>query len=171
MRWVDVHARLLDRSLNPQLLTPSQQEAASVIARALVEGVQYINLYGGPGVGKTFLARHLAHELGCCYMSGFGTETLTPIAERWVLVDNAPENRGDARAVYGDLLHRSAVAVLVITHNLVRDSLFTVPLNLTKDDQDVVRSTVAETFPSFRLSGNHQRLTSLWTLVRLSCDE
>ncbi len=165
MRWAEAHARLLERSRDLPTLTASQRAAGNSIIRALETGVPYVNLWGTAGVGKTFLARHLAHDARCLYLSSPGQPVTETPAERWVIVDNVKAERREARAVYNDLYWQQAAAVVVITQARVDDSLFTVQLQLSPEDHACVRSTAEALFPTASLPPVNTDFTSLWPLV------
>jgi len=165
MRWAEAHARLLDRSRDSQILTPSQRAAGNSIVRVLESGAPYLNLWGMVGSGKTFLARHLAHDARCVYLSSPGNPLTEPPIGKWVLVDNVSAMRSEARAVYNGLYWQQAAAVLVITQSRVDDSLFTIQLQLSADDHTFVQSTIAALFPKVNAPTVGADTSSLWPLV------
>jgi len=166
MRWVEVHARLLECSRDAQALTPSQAIAAATIVNALNNGVTYLNLWGPPGVGKTFLARHLAQHYQGIYLSAPEKQAVTTVAGKWVCVDNVHPQRADTRATYNRLYWQQATAVLVITQALVQDSLYPVQLQLTADDLSTVRTTLLALYRNCTLPNAEAESASLWMLVR-----
>lgn len=166
MRWAEVHAKLLSQSNNLQALTRSQVEAANAIVGALGAGIQYLNLWGDAGVGKTFLARYLTHYHHGVYLSAYpNTLPASPLGT-WGCVDNVPSVQVDARAIYGALIFRRATAVLLITQKPIRDSIFSVPLFLTTSDYQAVYATLARLYPSIHLPDSRGAQSSLWALVR-----
>jgi hypothetical protein len=166
MRWADVHARLMERSRDLQALTPSQFGAAAAIVRALESGVQYLNLWGAAGVGKTFLVRQLVQQHQGLYLSSPDQPFVESPAGKWLCVDNMRATRSEARSIYSKLLWQGATAVLVVTQSSVPDSLFPVELQLTAQDWNTVRSTLVILFRNAnKLSNLDANALSLWPLV------
>jgi hypothetical protein len=149
-------------------LTPSQSAAVDIIVDALNNGLTYLNLWGAPGVGKTFLAHHLAQQYGGIYLSSPDQPTIKAVVGKWLCVDNVPAIRTDARAIYSRLLWQRATAVLVISQDRVLDSLFPIQLQLTANDRFAVRATLHSMYPNCTLPDPAVTSASLWMFVR-SC--
>lgn len=173
MRWVEVHAKLLDRYRDAQALTASQANAAAAIASALSNGVPYLNLWGSPGVGKTFLARHLVYKHEGIYLSSPDQPLSEPLTGRWVCVDNMRSSRADTRAAYSRLTWQRASAVIIITQAAIPDSLFSVQLQLTADDFRAVHTALVALLRNPALLDLDTSSASLWMLVRagMSADQ
>jgi hypothetical protein len=169
-RWLDVHTQLLARSHTAAALTPSQAAAADALLRAQRDSAQYLNLWGAPGLGKTFLARHLAHQHHALYLSAPDRPPTLPLHGRWVIVDNVPatrpDARPDARAVYGRLLWQGATTVVVVTQSPLAQGIIAVPIPLTAADCAVVRATLAGLLPACPLPDPSASPSSLWRFVR-----
>jgi hypothetical protein len=166
MRWVEVHARLLDRSRSAQALTPSQTGAAATIVSALNGGTPYLNLWGPPGVGKTFLGRHLVLGYQGIYLSSPDQPLAESPTGKWVCVDNVAATRYTARAIYSKLVWQRATAVLVITQSAVTDSLLRVQLQLTADDLNAVCNILLTLYRDLNLPALDANAASLWTHIR-----
>lgn len=83
---------------DPDWLTPSQKRAYEAICERLWFPSEYLNLYGAPGVGKTFLAWVLFKEQRLFYyptINWLGRDDRDRI---WgVIIDNARSDRKGAR--------------------------------------------------------------------------
>ena len=59
MHWQSHHRKLLALAETGETLTTSQQTVYEFLHQAIEDYQQRINLWGSPGVGKTFLAHYL----------------------------------------------------------------------------------------------------------------
>lgn len=165
MRWAEVHARLLECSRDAQSLTSSQSVAAVAIENALDQGVPYLNLWGPPGVGKTFLAHYLVRRCHGIYLHAPNAQITTPLGGRWVCVDNVHATRAEVRTVYSKLSWRQATAVLVVTQTPAQDSVYPVQLQLAVHDLATVRKTIRAIFRDCTLPSVGANNANLWLFV------
>ncbi len=168
MLWQSYHRKLLALAETNETLTASQQAACQFLQREIRDYQQRINLWGAPGVGKTFLAHHLHHCADGLYFSSVETCSHAEVSPNSVvIIDNAPHDRSAARSIFGDVLWAGASSVFLVTRQPIDDAVRRVELGLTTRElariEDVIRGLFGH-FPTNDLravDGIWQRLKVL----------
>lgn len=131
--WLELLADLKRR--NPhEYLTPTQRAVHDDLCNRL-RFPQWINLYGGSGTGKTFVAWAVARAIGGQHVPTISAlETVAP-GNDILLVDNAPYRQSQVRQVLArcDLLE--AKSVVLITHHPVDLPMQRVELSALTEDE------------------------------------
>lgn len=174
MNWLAYHRHLLRLSETGETLTPSQASAQDAILNAIQRREGNINLWGNPGVGKTFLAHYLHHHANLVYFSSPTYYDRQVSSDSVVAIDNAPHTRQEARRLYDDLRWTgkdySAVAdVILITRQPIEDAVYRIALMLTDADITYMDMLLREQFGEFALEqGNPyvQQRSGLWRHVK-----
>lgn len=165
MKWTDAHQQLVQWSRSGDALTESQRITLAAIQEAIAAGVPYINLFGKPGVGKTFLAKHLAHTQQCVYLSGPTSQPSSTVAGRCVLIDNVGPGRHEVRSTCNAVLAQGARTAVVITQARVLDSFMVFELTLTPIDAVYVYDHIGGRRPGLSLQAQAHNDSGLWALV------
>lgn len=165
MKWTEAHQRLVQWSSSADALTESQRATLAELQVAIEAGVPYINLAGRAGVGKTFLAKHLAHTQTCVYLSGPTGQLPAPLQGRCVMIDNLEVSRHVVRSTCNEILTHGARTALVITQERIRDSFVCIELRLTPVDENFVYERLAQRQPGVLLHAPPQNRAGLWALV------
>lgn len=174
MDWLAYHRHLLRLSETGETLTPSQESARDTLLEAIRRREGDINLWGNPGVGKTFLAHYLHHRADLVYFSLPTRYDRQVSSNSTVAVDNAPHARQEARRLYDDIRWTgkdySAVAnVILITRQPIEDAVYRIALMLTDADIAHMDILLQEQFGEFALEqGNPyvQQHSGLWRHVK-----
>ena len=170
MNWLAYHRHLLRLSETGETLTPSQVSAQDAILNAIERREVNINLWGNPGVGKTFLAHYLHHRANLVYFSSPTRYDRQVTSDSVIAIDNAPHVRQEARRLYDDIRWTgkdySAVAnVILITRQPIEDAVHHIALMLTDPDIDCMDRLLRQQFGEFTLEqGNSyvQQRSGLW---------
>lgn len=119
-------------------LTPSQRNVQEAI-KELLRVPQTINLCGPAGSGKTFLAWHLADELGYVYLPHPGHLVYTEsLGSEGLIIDNCRPDRRAHRDILRILQLNSVLRAIFITRQIIQDYTRYVELKLTFSDQSKV---------------------------------
>ena len=138
MSWQSYHRKLLALAETGETLTTSQQAVCEFLHQAIEDYQQRINLWGTPGVGKTFLAHYFYHCAEGLYFSSAENCPSTEISPNSVvIIDNAPSDRSLARSIFGDMLWAGASSVILVTHQPIDDAIRRIELTLT--DRDIAQ--------------------------------
>ena len=174
MNWLIFHKQLLRLAEISETLTPSQVSARDAVLNAVEMSGKYINLWGTPGVGKTFLAHSLHHHSDLVYFSDWTRYEAEVSRHRVVAIDNAPHARQEARSLYdkirwGKKDYAGPANVILITREPINDAVHRIILTLTDLDivhmQNLVRQQFGESdFES--ISQYVQQRSGLWWYVK-----
>ena len=174
MNWLTFHKQLLQLTETGKTLTLSQASARDAILNAVKMWEKHINLWGNPGVGKTFLAHYLHHRADLVYFSSPELYDRKVSSDSVVALDNAPHTRQEARRLYDDIRWTgkdySAVAnVILITRQPIEDAMCQIALTLTNADITCMDVLLQLQFGDFALEeGNPylQQRSGLWRHVK-----
>ncbi len=142
-------------------LSPSQAAVHQELLPFLGGFHRVVNLYGPPGVGKTFLAHILCKENRVDYISF--PDLMRP-ADRPLVIDNAPFERTIVRGMRNQMRRFDLRQVVLITRYRVEDSVPAFALNLTPDD---VRCFRANLFRYLDLRLPECSALNLWEHLKL----
>lgn len=141
-------------------LTPSQRNVQAAI-KELLRVPQTINLCGRAGSGKTFLAWHLADELGYVYLPHPDHLVYAEsLVSEGLIIDNCRPDRRSHRDVLRILQLNSVLRAIFITRQIIQDYTRYVELKLTFSDQSKVCENLS-TVGLFR----EPDARNLWNLV------
>lgn len=174
MNWLAYHRHLLQLSETGETLTPSQVSAQDALLKAIRGREMNINLWGNPGVGKTFLAHYLHHRADLVYFSSPTCYDRQVSLNSVVAIDNAPHARQEARRLYDKIRWTgkdySAVAnVILITRQPIKDAVYQIALTLTDADIDCMDRLLQQQFDDFALEQGNlytQQRSGLWRHVK-----
>ena len=174
MNWLAYHNYLLRLAETGEPLTPSQESARAAICNAIQRREGYLNLWGNPGVGKTFLAHYLHHRADLVYFSSSIRYDRQVSSNSVVAIDNAPHSRQEARLLYDDLRWTgkdySAVAnVILITRQPIEDAVHQIALTLIDADIAYMDRLLQQQFGRFALEQDNpyvQQRSGLWRYVK-----
>jgi hypothetical protein len=174
MNWLTCHKYLLRLAETGETLTPSQASVQDAILKAIQRQEMNINMWGNPGVGKTFLAHYLHHRADLVYFSSPTCYDRQVSSDSVVAIDNVPHTRQEARRLYDDIRWTgkdySAVAnVILITRQPIEDAVYRIALTLTNADIACMDRLLQQQFGDFALEeGNPyvQQRSSLWRSVK-----
>ena len=166
MRWQLYHRKLLALAETSETLTASQQAVCQFLQQEIRDYQQRINLWGAPGVGKTFLAHHLHHCAEGLYFSSIETYSRAEISPNSVvIIDNAPPDRSSARSIFGDVLWAGASAVILVTRQPVDDAVRTVELGLTTRELARIEDVMRRLFGQFP-AGDLREVNGIWQRLK-----
>jgi len=151
MLWQSCHINMLKLAKTDDPLTGSQKKACESIQQAVADHRQRINLWGTPGVGKTFLAHHLHYVMGFSYSPSIESLKLSECGalSSVTIIDNAPHERKLARRIFGDILWSGTCAAILVTREPIDDAVRRINLSLTDDDIKQVEELVGQNSGSF----------------------
>lgn len=177
MNWLTYHKQLLKLAETMETLMPSQISARNVLLLAIQTWEPYINLYGPPGVGKTFIVHCLHHCTDLLYFSEPTRYNASVSKECAVAIDNAPHARQEARRLYdrirwGQKDYTGPRSVILITREPIDDAVRRIELTLTDTDivhiENIIRQQFGESdFKDF--SEYDQQRSGLWWYVKNLC--
>ena len=171
MLWQSYHRKLLALAETSETLTASQQAVCQFLRQGIGDYQQRINLWGTPGVGKTFLAHYLHHCAEGLYFSSAKNCLITEISPNSVvIVDNAPSDRSLARSTFGDVLWAGASSVILVTRQPIDDAIRGIELTLTDGDmtqiEDVIRKLFAH-LPLDKVGDFERHRSGLWEQLKV----
>lgn len=136
------HLNLIKTWRTHAWLTPSQQAAFTMLQNVLrVPGT--VNLFGGVGVGKTFLTWLLAEQLPAVYVTHPGLLGEVEGVQTVVLIlDNCHPERQAHRELLKELQFRQVRYAVLITRQMIHDYTHYVELKLTTADLQHVRQNL-----------------------------
>jgi ribosomal protein L30/L7E len=152
---------LIKTRRNLTWLTVSQQEALESLRQALrVPGT--VNLFGGTGVGKTFLGWFVADELDYTYFPHLENLKQAEYSNTSsVVLDNCQSSRQAHRDVLKILGFHNINHAILITRQMIQDYTHYVELKLTPADLTKVQDNLASVGLFYEASEE----TNLWHLV------
>ncbi len=176
MNWVSYHKQLLQLSENAEPLTPSQTSAKTAIISAIQGAAGHINLWGNPGVGKTFLAHYLHYRADVLYFSSHACYDRKASSDSTVAIDNGPYTLQESRLIYDNIRwsvttnNYSAVAnVILITREPILDVIARIELTLTDADIAHMETIVQQQFGDVDIppvSPDARQNSGLWLYVK-----
>ncbi len=147
MLWQSHHRKLLALAETNEALTASQQAVCQFLRQEIGDYQQRINLWGSPGVGKTFLAHYLHHCADGLYFTSAENFLSTEISPNSVvIIDNAPYARSLARSIFGDMLWAGASSVILVTRQPIDDAVRRIELTLTDEDMVQIEGVMHKLF-------------------------
>ena len=174
MNWLACHKQLLQLAETEETLTPSQLSARDTILNAVKMWEKRINLWGNPGVGKTFLAHYLHHRADLVYFSDQARYDAKVSHDSVVAIDNAPHTRQEARRLYdrirwGEKAYTGPVNVILITREPIDDAVHRIELTLTDADIAHMENLMQQQFGECEfepISQYAQQRSGLWQYVK-----
>lgn len=177
MNWLTYHKQLLKLAETMETLMPSQISVQDALLCAIQTWEPYINLYGPPGVGKTFIVHFLHHCTDLHYFSDLTHYNTSVSKGTAVAIDNAPHTRQEARQLYNNIRwgkndYTGARNVILITRQPIDDAVRRIPLTLTDADivhiENIIRQQFGES--DFETISQYDRQRSgLWWYVKNLC--
>jgi hypothetical protein len=177
MNWLTYHKQLSKLAETMETLMPSQISARNMLLFAIQTWEPYINLYGQPGVGKTFIVHCLHHRTDLLYFSDPTRYNTSVSNESAVTIDNAPHTRQEARRLYdrirwGQKDYTGPKNVILITREPIDDDIRKIELTLTDIDivhiENIIRQQFGEShFEDF--SEYDRQRSGLWWYVKNLC--
>ena len=150
MLWQSYHRKLLALAETNETLTASQQAVCQSLRQEIGDYQQRINIWGTPGVGKTFLAHYLHHCVEGLYFSSAENCPNTEVSPNSVvIIDNAPHDRSLARLIFGDMLWAGASSVILVTCQPLDDVVRRIELVLTDRDMAQIEGVMRKLFGHF----------------------
>ena len=135
--WLHLLNEIKRRPLE-QLLTPTQRSARDQILDS-IRFPQWVNLYGKPGGGKTFIAWTIVKAIGAIYLPLPSLLKATSEVHEALLIDNASPEEVDVRRILSNAEMLGAASVIVITRYPVTMPMKRVELSLpNQSDLEVV---------------------------------
>jgi hypothetical protein len=157
-RFVDILNRIRQHA-NTDWLTPSQRTAYELL-RERLEFLDEINLWGPPGVGKTFIGWVLHAQQLATYAPRL--EDVEPAhLSRIILVDNLSWQRSAVRCTLHNCREQGYEKVVLISAEPVHEQIAGVELRLTTVDI----GKVAENLRAVGVAPRNDAPQSLWNMV------
>lgn len=174
MNWLTCHKCLLQLAETGKTLTPSQISAWDAVLNAVQMWEKQINLWGNPGVGKTFLMHSLHHYAELVYFSDLSLYDAQVSQDSVVAIDNAPSIRQEARRIYdkirwGDKDYTGPTNVILITREPIDDAVRRVELTLTYADRTHIEQLIQQQFGEYDIETPSQydlQRSGLWWYVK-----
>lgn len=142
-RFVDTLNRIR-QSMKPDWMTPSQRIAYDLL-RERLRFLDEVNLWGGPGVGKTFLGWVLHIQGLAIYMpllARVEEEPVLPLPRTTVVVDNLGWRRGEVRQALHLCRSKGYEKVILITSEPAQEQMAIVELQLTEEDIEKAKANL-----------------------------
>ena len=174
MNWFACHKQLSQLAATAETLTPSQASARADILNTIARWEHYINLWGGPGVGKTFLAHYLHHRAHLVYFSEQSHYDGQVSQDSGVAIDNAPQTRQEARRLYDEIRwgsqdYTGPANVILITREPIDDAVRRIELTLTDADLTHMEELLRQQFGECDfepVSPYEQQRVGLWRHIK-----
>ena len=171
MLWQSHHRKLLALAETNEALTASQQAVCQFLRQEIGDYQQRINLWGNPGIGKTFLAHYLHHCAEGLYFSSVENCPRTEISPNSVvIIDNAPSARSLARSIFGDMLWASASSVVLVTRQPIDDAVRRIELDLTDRDVAQIEGVMRKFFahsPIDKVDSFERHRSGIWEQLKM----
>ena len=171
MLWQSYHRKLLALAETSEILTTSQQAVCKFLRQEIGDYQQRINLWGSPGVGKTFLAHYLYHCADALYFFSAENCPITEITpDSVVIIDNAPHDRSSARSTFGEMLWAGASSVILVTRQPIDDAVRIVELGLTAQELAQIEDVMHRLFghlPLNDLRDEERRRFGIWGRLKV----
>jgi len=139
-RFVDTLNRIR-QNIKAEWMTPSQQAAYDVL-RERLRFLDEVNLWGRPGVGKTFLGWVLHIQGLAIYMpllARVEEEYSLPLPRMTIVVDNLGWHRREIRQALHLCRIKGYEKVVLITSEPAQEQMAIVELQLTEEDQGLFK--------------------------------
>ena len=174
MKWLTCHEQLLQLAETEKTLTPSQTSARDAILNAVQMWEKQINLWGDPGVGKTFLVHSLHHCAELVYFSDPSRYDAQVSCDSVVALDNVPSTRQETRQLYdkirwGDKDYTGPANVILITREPIDDAVRRIELTLTNTDRAHIKKLMHQQFGEYdfeTISQYAQQRSGLWQYLK-----
>lgn len=157
-RFVDILNRIRQQA-NLDWLTPSQRAAYNTLCEQL-KFLDEVNLWGGHGVGKTFVGWML-HLQNLAVYAPRAEEVEANLLPRTIVVDNVGWRRREVREVLRYCRGWGYEKVVLVTTEPVQDQISTVVLQLTREDVEKVVANLR----SIKVAPYNDAPRTLWDLV------
>ncbi|MGQ9631036.1 MAG: hypothetical protein ACUVXI_12115 [bacterium] len=166
-RYVDILNRIRQNA-NPNWLTLSQQVAYNLL-RERLNFLDEVNLWGGHGVGKTFIGWLLHKQGAAVYVPCLKDVGQAPSLKSVIIVDNLGWRRVEVREALHRCRSQNYEKVVLITTKPVQEQMAVVELSLT--DEDLAK--VGANLRSIGVPPYSDAPHTLWDLVspvELTCE-
>ena len=171
MNWQSYHRKLLALAETGETLTTSQQAVYEFLHQAIEDYQQRINLWGNPGVGKTFLAHYLHYcAEGLYFFSSENCPSTEISPNSVVIIDNAPSDRNSARSIFGDVLWADASSVILVTRQPIDDAVRRIELDLTDKDMAQIEDVMRKLFvhlPTDKVGDFERHRSGIWEQLKM----
>ncbi len=175
MLWQSYHRKLLALAETSETLTVSQQTVCQFLRQEIGDYQQRINLWGNPGVGKTFLVHHLHHCAEGLYFSSVENRPSTEISPNSVvIIDNAPSDRSLTRSTFGDTLWAGASSVILVTRQPIDDAVRRIELALTDRDRAQIEDVMGRLFshlPPDKVRDFERYRSGIWEQLKVLVEQ
>ena len=174
MNWLTCHKKLLRLAETGKTLTSSQVSARNAVLKAVKMSEQYINLWGKPGAGKTFLAHSLYYCAGLVYFFHPTRYDGEISRDSVVVIDNAPHTWQEARRLYdkirwGKKDYTGPANVVLITREPIDEAVHHIELKLTDTDIAHIENLMRQQFGECHfkpVSQYAQQRSGLWWYIK-----
>lgn len=157
MDLATLNARIRDR-ISIEWLTPSQQEIWNELMRFDGPPHRVVNIYGGPGVGKSFLGWLLERERLATY--GVWHDPPRPVHPRLIL-DNARSDHESVRDIRPLVDKLKIQQIILLSRRRAEESAMPVfELRASPDDLEVFRANLYRYLHISLHEENHQNFSS-----------
>lgn len=171
MLWQSYHRKLLALAETSETLTVSQQVVCQFLRQEIGDYQQRINLWGPPGVGKTFLVHYLHQYADGLYFSSAESCLITEISPKSaVIIDNAPSDRSLARSIFGEVLWAGASSVILVTRQPIDDAVRKIELDLTDRDMGQIEGVMRKLFshvPIDKVDNFERHRSGIWEQLKM----
>lgn len=136
MNYQDLTNRIKNK-FSEDWLTPSQNK----IFRKIIDGYKthkIINIYGKPGVGKTFLGWNLNRSLDSTYTKDINTDDLKKI----VILDGYSHTKNEIRKLLPIMQFKNISKIILITSSKAQDDIVALELKFIEDDKKKFKSNI-----------------------------
>ena len=171
MLWQSYHRKLLASAKTGETLTASQQAACQFLRQEIGDYQQRINLWGPPGIGKTFLVHHLHQYADGLYFLSTESCLATEISPKSaVIIDNAPSDRSLTRSIFGEVLWAGASSVILVTRQPIDDAVRRIELELTDRDMGQIEGVMRKLFshvPIDKVDNFERHRSGIWEQLKM----
>ena len=122
-------------------MTPSQSKVFEQI-KGRYASQSIINIYGDSGVGKTFLAWNLEHELNAKYIKDISEL----MSHNLLVIDDCPHNRNYVRDLIQESFFYDINKIIFFTDKKAEDDVTKINLELTEEDKVKFKNNLWRSF-------------------------